>query len=64
MELDDLKINWQKESTQNLELNKQSMEQLQLILKEKTTATLSGMKKKHEKIIILFFSFEIHHIIL
>jgi len=53
MELDDLKINWQKESTQNLELNKQSMEQLQLILKEKTTATLSGMKNKYEKIIRL-----------
>jgi hypothetical protein len=53
MELDDLKINWQKESTQNLEHNKQTMEQLQLILKEKTTATLSGMKKKYEKIIKL-----------
>ena len=53
MELDDLKINWQKESTQNLEHNKQTMEQLQLILKEKTTATLSGMKKKYQKIIKL-----------
>jgi hypothetical protein len=53
MELDDLKIHWQKESMQNLEVNKQTMEQLQLILKEKTSATLSGMKKKHEKIITL-----------
>lgn len=53
MELDDLKINWQKESSQNLEVNKQTMEQLQLILKEKTTTTLSGMKKKYEKIIRL-----------
>lgn len=53
MELDDLKINWQKESAQNLEHNKQTMEQLQLILKEKTTATLSGMKKKYQKIIKL-----------
>ena len=53
MELDDLKVNWQKESTQNLEHNKQTMEQLQYILKEKTTATLSGMKKKYEKIIKL-----------
>ena len=55
MELDDLKINWQKESTQNLELNKQTMEQLQFILKEKTNLTLSGMKKKYEKIITLLF---------
>lgn len=53
MELDDLKVNWQKESTQNLEHNKQTMEQLQLMLKEKTTATLSGMKKKYQKIIKL-----------
>jgi hypothetical protein len=53
MELDDLKTKWQKESTQNLEHNKQTMEQLQLILKEKTAATLSGMKKKYEKIIKL-----------
>jgi hypothetical protein len=53
MELDDLKVNWQNESTQNLEHNKQTMEQLQYILKEKTTATLSGMKKKYEKIIKL-----------
>jgi hypothetical protein len=53
MELDDLKVNWQKESTQNLEHNKQTMEQLQLILKEKTSATLSGMKKKYQKIIKL-----------
>lgn len=53
MELDDLKIKWQKESTQNLEHNKQTMEQLQLILEEKTSAALSGMKKKYEKIIRL-----------
>lgn len=53
MELDDLKVNWQKESTQNLKLNKQTMEQLQFILKEKTSLTLSGMKKKYEKLITL-----------
>ncbi len=53
MELDDLKTKWQKESTQNLEHNKQTMEQLQLILKEKTVDTLSGMKKKYQKIIKL-----------
>ncbi len=53
MELDDLKVNWQKESTQNFEFNKQSVEQLQSILKEKTTSTLLGMKSKYEKIITL-----------
>jgi hypothetical protein len=53
MELDDLKINWQKESTQNLEHNKQTMEQLQLILKEKTNVALSGMKFKYKKIVIM-----------
>ena len=44
MELDDLKSNWQKESTKNLELNKQTMEQLQFLLNEKTNVALSGMK--------------------
>lgn len=53
MELDDLKVNWQKESIQNLELNKQTMEQLQFMLEEKTTSTLLGMKSKYEKIITL-----------
>jgi len=51
MELEDLKNNWRKESTENLVLNTQSMEQLQSILKEKTSGTLKGMKKKHERII-------------
>ena len=55
MELDDLKVNWQKESMQNLELNKQTMEQLQLMLQEKTSLALSGMKKKYERIITLLF---------
>ena len=64
MELDDLKLNWQKESTQNLEHNKQTMEQLQYILKEKTTATLSGMKKKYEKVITLLLIGVIINIIL
>ncbi|RZA03636.1 MAG: hypothetical protein EOP47_02260 [Sphingobacteriaceae bacterium] len=53
MELDDLKTKWQKESTQNLEHNKHTMEQLQLVLKEKTTATLSGMKFKYKRILIM-----------
>ncbi len=53
MELDDLKANWQKESTQNLEHNKQTMEQLQLILSEKTNLALSGMKFRYKKIVIM-----------
>ncbi len=53
MELDDLKVNWQKESTQNLEHNKQTMEQLQLILSEKTNIALSGMKFRYKKIVIM-----------
>ena len=40
---------------QNLEHNKQTMEQLQLILQEKTSLALSGMKKKYERIITLLF---------
>jgi hypothetical protein len=51
MELDDLKKNWQRETAKNLEQNKQTMEQLQSILQEKTTGTLTGLKKKYEKII-------------
>ena len=51
MELDDLKANWRRETEKNLAINKQSMEQLQLILQQKTTGTLTGMKKKYEKII-------------
>lgn len=51
MELDDLKANWQKETKENLNKNTQSMEQLKLILKERTTATLSGLKKKYKRII-------------
>ena len=64
MELDDLKIKWQKESTKNLEVNKQTMEQLQHILKEKTNVTLSGMKKKYEKVITLLLIGVIINIIL
>ncbi len=53
MELDDLKDNWKNETIKNLEINKQSMEQLQIILKEKTSGTLTGVKKNFEKIISL-----------
>ncbi len=51
MELDDLKENWQSETKENLNKNTQSMEQLKLILKERTTETLTGLKKKYERII-------------
>ena len=51
MELDDLKARWQKETKENLHLNKQSMEQLQGILKDKTSNTLTGVKRKYERII-------------
>ncbi|QEC51728.1 hypothetical protein EDD80_102284 [Anseongella ginsenosidimutans] len=51
MELDDLKAAWEREATKNLELNKQNMEQLKLILKEKTAGTLTGMKRKYGRII-------------
>ncbi|MDB5262833.1 MAG: hypothetical protein JWQ14_2114 [Adhaeribacter sp.] len=53
MELDDLKASWQRETEMNLEINKQSMEQLKLMLQEKSSGTLTGMKKKYEKIISL-----------
>lgn len=53
MELDDLKAHWQKETKDNLNKNTQSMEQLKLILKERTTKTLTGLKKKYERIISL-----------
>jgi hypothetical protein len=51
MELDDLKAKWQQEVKLNINNNEQTMEQLQLLLKEKTVQTMSGMKKKYEKII-------------
>jgi hypothetical protein len=53
MDLDDLKAGWQRETEKNLQLNKQSMEQLQLMLQEKSAGALTGIKKKYEKIISL-----------
>jgi len=51
MDLDNLKARWQKDSDGYAELNKKGMEQLQLILKEKTSGTLVKVKKKYERII-------------
>ena len=51
MELDDLKSKWQKETVEHSQLNKKDMEQLQLILRKKTSGLLAGMKKKYESII-------------
>lgn len=51
MELDDLKARWQKETKENLNTNKQSMEQLQAILKEKTSGTLINIREKYKGII-------------
>jgi hypothetical protein len=55
MELDDLKATWQQENQENLHLNKKNMEELQLILKNKTKNTLTGIKGKYERIINFLF---------
>lgn len=51
MELDDLKDKWYKETVENSQLNQKNMEQLQFILKKKTSGVLFKIKKKYEKII-------------
>jgi len=53
MDLDDLKAKWHKEAEENRHLNKQTMEQLQAILKTKTSGTLAGVKEKYARIISL-----------
>ena len=53
MELDDLKARWRKETEENEHLNKQAMEQLQAILRTKTSGTLAGVKEKYARIISL-----------
>ncbi len=53
MELDDLKARWHKEAEENEHLNKQAMEQLQAILRTKTSGTLAGVKEKYSRIISL-----------
>ncbi|WP_207421664.1 hypothetical protein [Desertivirga brevis] len=51
MELDELKARWQKESEENINLNNQSMEQLETMLKQKTSTTLGHIKNKYRGII-------------
>jgi ABC-type multidrug transport system fused ATPase/permease subunit len=51
MELDDLKASWQKDAANYSELNKKSIEQLDVILQKKTGDLISLMKRKYEKII-------------
>lgn len=55
MELDDLKAKWQKETVEHSQLNQKNMEQLQVILKKKTSGVLFKVKKKYEKIISILF---------
>jgi hypothetical protein len=53
MDLDDLKATWQQETQHYLQSNKKDMEQLQLILKERTNDVMSGVRKKYNAIILL-----------
>lgn len=51
MELDDFKARWQKKNEQTSPLNEKNMEQIQGILREKTSGVLANVKKKYESII-------------
>jgi hypothetical protein len=51
MDFDELKNRWQAESDKNIHINEQSMEQLHVMLKEKTAQTLNGIKEKYKGII-------------
>ncbi|WP_207536373.1 hypothetical protein [Desertivirga arenae] len=51
MELDELKARWQQESEKNIDINNQSMEQLETILRQKTSSTLGHIKEKYKGII-------------
>jgi hypothetical protein len=51
MDLDSLKTSWQKETEDYTQLNQKDMEQLHLILKEKTAGVMINVKKKYETII-------------
>jgi len=51
MDLEELKNRWQTESDKNINLNKKSMEQLELLLKEKTSRTLLGIKERYRGLI-------------
>lgn len=51
MELDDFKATWQKQNAHQSQLNKKNMEQIQSILREKTSGVLVNVKKKYEVVI-------------
>jgi hypothetical protein len=51
MELDDLKKGWQKKTAEQSKLNNKSMEQLELMLKEKTVGVLHNVKNKYGSMI-------------
>jgi hypothetical protein len=51
-----LKSTWQKETDAYSQANKKDMEQLQLILKEKTSGVLVKVKKKYEAIISMILA--------
>jgi hypothetical protein len=53
MELDDFKAKWQSDNKKYLELNKKSMEQLQVTLNGKTSHVIESLKKNFEKVITI-----------
>jgi len=61
MELDDLKKGWKEKTTEHLKLNNKNMEQLELILKQKTSGMLNKVKTRYGMLIsymliAIFFS--------
>jgi len=51
MELDDLKKRWQKRTTEQSKTNIKNMEQLEIILKQKTSGLLNNVKKNYSSLI-------------
>lgn len=51
MELDDLKKGWEERTTKNTKLNSKNMEQLEVILKQKTSGMLSNVKTRYGMLI-------------
>src|SRR5690606_36165130 len=49
--LDDLKKGWKERTTAHAELNSKNMEQLELILKQKTSGLLNTVKAKYGSLI-------------
>lgn len=51
MELDDLKEGWQKRTTEQSKIYKKNMEQLEIILKQKTSGLLNNVKNNYGSLI-------------